>query len=85
MKLRFLSPLMIANFLVFNIAHAETGAKKGEDGFSGPFRIKLLDYNVYAAIDDKETDTDQNDPDAISIKNPDKTSPYFEVGLSKRY
>ena len=75
MKLKFLSLLTVSVLTASGIVHAEPDR---------PAHARLLGYDIYASLDDKEIETEDGSEETAK-KDPDKGSPYLEVGISKSY
>ncbi len=93
MKLKYPFFLTVPFLLISNTIYAEkqntqedlySGIKKDIGDPDRPFQVKLNEYNAYFSTGE-EANADQDDSEEIAIKDPDKTSPYFEVGLRKKY
>ncbi len=85
---------MVFFLLIPNIVHAEKpdkpdglypGIRLKADDSDHSFHIKSSDCNAYLSVDDKWTAMGQEGSEEMAIKDPGKTSPYFEVGVSKKY
>jgi len=64
--------------------YPEVGKGANEDS-GNPFEVPINEYNAYISAGDRWTPASQDDSEELAIKNPDKVSPYVEVGLHKKY
>jgi len=90
MKLKHLLRFAILFLFISDIGYAASRDqypnRRDEDNDTSRLSLgKLNDCHIYASIDDKGVDTDQNDSNNVAIKKPDNVSPYLEIGLSKKY
>ncbi len=94
MKLKCLLPLAILLLLISVAIHAEA-QDKPSDSYSvvgeqnadskNLLEKKFFNSSIYVSVDDQGADTDQDNLRETAIKDLDKESPYFEVGLRKKY